>query len=1221
MPATNQKPATPSPASPRNTAKYTNKDGSKYITVPKTAASDSSQPSTPTIATHPISPPPPNALAADATVPSVNRKKQKRRQKALAKAAAAEHAENGQADPASGRVSQSEVLPADHEAVASEDDDEDDALNGGSESPKTNGYPVPAARSKKNKKKKKKNAADARNSAGSPAISTSLAQVSGHGRPRPSGMSKDKIWSTSNHEERERIKEFWLGLGEDERKSLVKVEKDAVLKKMKEQQKHTCSCTVCGRKRTAIEEELEGLYDAYYLELEQFANQGEAPPMLPPPPSRDFPPRPSRRLPSAYALRQPSRGRIVEHVGDENEEDELEEVYSEDDGEDEEYSDEEPPEHFQGPYDRDVTDFLTFGNSLQVKGTQLLDSLLSAYGNMELGGILTVADDLLKNDGKRFIEMMEQLAERRMAREEDAREHFSRGYGHPNGAYSIPHNHPPPDEDDYEDDEEEEEDYEDSQDEEYEDEEVYSNPPTMPSEFHTECRCQDQMTEEQRMEEGRRMFQIFAARMFEQRVLSAYKEKVAKERQDKLLEELEEENRQVDQQKAKKAKNAQKKKDKAAQKKQALAEERARKEAEKAAEEAARLEAEQRRIAEQKQKAEEKRKQKEAQKRAEEEARLKRETERQRRAHEQREKQAELERKAREAKERDKKLKEEQRQREKDARDQREREAQERKEKQERDKREKEARAARAQRESQEAAQRARDDKANQKPSAAAVPPTPHSQPIQIPKRGQGHTVPLSTALSTALPTVLPQHPPNPASFASPKMPMATPIIPKAPTPMRTRTSSQQQDSGPGSSAASQCTSLASQLPSPYSGTPVQVSPGPAGQDRKPGSGVSLLASQLGQAASPQSVQPKLPSHTPPFQQMPPMAMQPPPGLVHHRSPGFPSPIAPDAMFPMGFRPVPSMMIPPPGIHGPAGRGFPPGPVPPPGFSHSTTDPFPVTQGFPLAKDSPAPSHARQASAGFSENQQHLGVPSQPIGRPAPIGRPGSLSHGQPHMEDEDAQHLGSRVLVDDDEPLPMDASLGGLRNQPPGPRGSFAASPFMDAGYPIGQNPWGPPAASAQQHFHGPGFANSTWGSPTVLPGFSLASPAPALGTVRTSSQPRHVAVRLMLCQACKDLSGSGNADANGYIDLGTIKAQIDAYSGDTSITEHDLLDLCDTEGNHSNGGGTFDLKPSSSGHGKHMIRWMPDPRDGSGQNYRAVGAPGEIGSPLTNHASLRGF
>ena len=83
---------------------------------------------------------------------------------------------------------------------------------------------------------------------------------------------KNRIWNTSTTEERERIKEFWLGLGESERRGLVRIEKEAVLKKMKEQQKHSCSCTVCGRKRTAIEEELEVLYDAYYEELETFAN-------------------------------------------------------------------------------------------------------------------------------------------------------------------------------------------------------------------------------------------------------------------------------------------------------------------------------------------------------------------------------------------------------------------------------------------------------------------------------------------------------------------------------------------------------------------------------------------------------------------------------------------------------------------------------------------------------------------------------------------------------------------------------------------------------------------------------------------------------------------------------------------------------------------------------------------------------------------------------------
>ena len=36
------------------------------------------------------------------------------------------------------------------------------------------------------------------------------------------------------------------------------------------------------------------------------------------------------------------------------------------------------------------------------------------------GNILTVADDLLKNDGQKFLEMMEQLAERRMQREDQA---------------------------------------------------------------------------------------------------------------------------------------------------------------------------------------------------------------------------------------------------------------------------------------------------------------------------------------------------------------------------------------------------------------------------------------------------------------------------------------------------------------------------------------------------------------------------------------------------------------------------------------------------------------------------------------------------------------------------------------------------------------------------------------------------------------------------------
>jgi len=73
---------------------------------------------------------------------------------------------------------------------------------------------------------------------------------------------------------------------------------------------------------------------------------------------------------------------------------------------------------------------------------------------------------------------MEQLAERRMAREEDAKDQYPNGYPHPPNGGLQPHshhhhNHPiPPDEEEYDDEEEEEEDDYDSQDEDYDDEEM-----------------------------------------------------------------------------------------------------------------------------------------------------------------------------------------------------------------------------------------------------------------------------------------------------------------------------------------------------------------------------------------------------------------------------------------------------------------------------------------------------------------------------------------------------------------------------------------------------------------------------------------------------------------------------------------------------------------------------------------------------------------------------
>ena len=87
-----------------------------------------------------------------------------------------------------------------------------------------------------------------------------------------------------------------------------------------------------------------------------------------------------------------------------------------------------------------------------------------------------MADDLLKNDGKHFIDMMEQLAERRMQREEEI-------------LYPVPlahqdsrqgHNHPPTDDDDDYDDDEDDEDYDSQDDEDYDADDMvclFSAPP------------------------------------------------------------------------------------------------------------------------------------------------------------------------------------------------------------------------------------------------------------------------------------------------------------------------------------------------------------------------------------------------------------------------------------------------------------------------------------------------------------------------------------------------------------------------------------------------------------------------------------------------------------------------------------------------------------------------------------------------------------------------
>lgn len=216
------------------------------------------------------------------------------------------------------------------------------------------------ARKKSRKKKKNKGAGGGHEVV--PPHHHSHATFRGHVRD-------DDVWNTSTHEERERIKQFWLSLGEDQRKSLVKIEKEAVLRKMKEQQKHTCSCAVCGRKRTAIEEELEVLYDAYYDELEQYGHFLMGPssqlPMLPPKcvhqPANRSPEGPHSHAHAHADKKHPMTvGAYPED--DEDEVDEYSEEYEDD------YSVDSQDPMGQPPA---AVDLINFGNSLTVKGRLL----------------------------------------------------------------------------------------------------------------------------------------------------------------------------------------------------------------------------------------------------------------------------------------------------------------------------------------------------------------------------------------------------------------------------------------------------------------------------------------------------------------------------------------------------------------------------------------------------------------------------------------------------------------------------------------------------------------------------------------------------------------------------------------------------------------------------------------------------------------------------------
>lgn len=238
----------------------------------------------------------------------------------------------------------------------------------------------------------------------------------------------------------EQLKEYWASLSADEKKELLNLERDSVFKVMKEQQKITCNCSVCGRKRQIIEQELKKLYDNYFdgidtqeliaAELFNINNQQ------------------SYKKHQHQQQQQQSRSRKGSGTN-------LQQPHP---SQQQQQQQSQPQQSQQVQQPQQQQQHPTQSSDVQRRN-----------------GIMSVAEDLLQNDGKKFLEMMEKLAESRIQRQNQyIRRNEMMKSNQANNQIEEEEEEEPEyydDEDEDEDDEEEEEEEDDDDDEEELDEE------------------------------------------------------------------------------------------------------------------------------------------------------------------------------------------------------------------------------------------------------------------------------------------------------------------------------------------------------------------------------------------------------------------------------------------------------------------------------------------------------------------------------------------------------------------------------------------------------------------------------------------------------------------------------------------------------------------------------------------------------------------------------
>ncbi|GME73037.1 unnamed protein product [Ambrosiozyma monospora] len=282
--------------------------------------------------------------------------------------------------------------------------------------------------------------------------------------------------------------------------------------------------------------------------------------------------------------------------------------------------------------------------------------------------VMSVAEDLLKNNGKRFIDMVEQLDHERHGREtlQKIPGAFPTDENHDNSDSEFEYDGEndleedgDEDEEEYEDDDDDDDDDEEDCDHDYDDEEDDDD--------DDEDEEDEEYTAKKRGEETYKLWQLITSKILRTKLMAAYKEKVAEDSRRQLIEELEAEERKKKAKEEEKRKKKEKIKEKKRQIQQAKEEERKRKEQERLEQERQHqeelkrktIEGRKRKEAERKMRLEEKKRQKEEQRRKREA-----EQERQRKEKEEREAKKLEDRKRREA---EKKKRDEEKRKQKEA--------------------------------------------------------------------------------------------------------------------------------------------------------------------------------------------------------------------------------------------------------------------------------------------------------------------------------------------------------------------------------------------------------------------------------------------------------------------------------------------------------------------------------------------------------------------------